>query len=448
MFIGENGILYLIEQVEDYEIDFLKIRLGNLFDVFLQSGFMYTNKNVVNFSYVGVASNANGVICVLPKYLHGLLNNSEAYSRESRKLVQILKQYELNISNANSQHGFYGSSTISETNEIALADFILNDYLRNGIWSYRNKYITTEESNEVLWDYTVDRSTPVISKYPYYFDIYSEAYEKVSNTIISKIHLWAVQYSSERYADLLDVDIFVEGYEAVLLDEVGEADYLIALLNNELRITFNDRNISLLKALTELIKMGSSSVNNDYSLYGKNKFEHIWEDAISYNFKNEYKKYSEHISKPIWRDAETGLITEKHTLAPDVIRWIKDETNSLVLIIDAKYYLFRFNTINIKAENNPGVSDIVKQYFYELVLNRPSSSAPWLKFETTFINILMYPGTDAEKSPIENIGSVSLDNSGIKKPILNFHINPHIIFENYIKRKPFSDPEIAQLYHY
>jgi hypothetical protein len=445
MYTADNGIEFFFEQVEEYALEVILARLGPLYNIFLQAGFCSVKNKLVKFSYVGIASNSSTVICILPKYMFREVTKKQDYRVEAGSLIKVLKQYNLNTSTFADRMEFYDDSTVSETNEVALADFLLLDYLNNGIWSYQNKYISADDTNEILWDYTVDQSIPVISKYPYYFEVFSQSNEKISNTIVSRIHQWGIQYSAYRYADILDLQINVDSLESINIEDLGDREFLIDMLSKELRVTFNDRDILLLKTLIELIRVGTTNNKQDYSLYGKNKFEHIWEDALSYNFKNEYKNFAKYISKPEWSDKGSGVITEKNTLRPDVIRWVKDSSRSVVLIIDAKYYLFEFNEIDKNAENNPGVGDIVKQYFYELVLNRPTSSAPWLEFNTTYVNILMYPGQNYKGRLMEHIGSVSLDNSVTNKPIYNFHLNPFIIFENYIKRTPFSDFQIAEL---
>lgn len=445
MQIEENGIVYLFEQVEDYSLEYIKSKLGMLFDTFLQSGFLSVKNDFVRFSYVGIAANADNVICILPKYMSRKTTYGAPLINKGRTLIKILKQYDINTSYFGNRMEFYDQSSLSETSEIALADFLLKDYLSNGIWSYQNKYIAEDDANEILWDYTVERSQPVISRYPYYFDVFSQGNETLSNTVISRIHKWAISYVASRYSEVLDLEIIFDEIESTDIDELGDQEYLIEIINKELRITFNDRDITLLKSLKELLKSGTSASVQDYTLYGKNKFEHVWEDAVSFNFRNEYREFAGFISKPEWVDSGSGKITEKKTLRPDVIKWIKNDTRSVVLIIDAKYYLFDFNAINQKAENNPGVGDIVKQYFYELVLKRTTSNAEWLKYETSYRNILMYPGRERSAPAMTKIGAVSLENSAIGSPIHNFHLNPYIIFDNYIKQLPLADSTIETL---
>ena len=445
MQIEENGIVYLFEQVGDYNLEYIKSKLGMLFNAFLQSGFFSVKNDFVRFSYVGIAANADNVICILPKYMFRKTSFGETLINEGQTLIKILKQYDINTSYFGNRMEFYDQSSLSETSEIALADFLLKDYLSNGIWSYQNKYIAENDANEILWEYTVERSQPVISRYPYYFDIFSQGNETLSNTVISRIHKWAISYVASRYSEILDFEITFDEIESTDINELGDQEYLIEIINKELRITFNDRDITLLKSLKELLKIGTSASVQDYTLYGKNKFEHVWEDAVSFNFRNEYREFAGFISKPEWVDSGSGKITEKNTLRPDVIKWIKNGTRSVVLIIDAKYYLFDFNAINQKAENNPGVGDIVKQYFYELVLNRATSNAAWLKFQTSYRNILMFPGRERSAPAMTKIGTVSLENSAMEKPIYNFHLNTYIIFDNYIKRQSLPDFMIETL---
>src|SRR5690606_14095270 len=129
------------------------------------------------------------------------------------------------------------------------------------------------------------------------------------------------------------------------------------------------------RALMELIQITHDYTDNEFSLYGHNSFEHIWEDAISFCFGNEYRHYTHYMSKTIWNNGKVSV--EKPTLRPDVIRWFPHAEKPTFLIIDAKYDLIRFDDEQQSLENNPGVGDVVKQYFYEFILDREGTSAPW-----------------------------------------------------------------------
>jgi hypothetical protein len=444
MYQNSNNIIFLFENSEQYSLSYVKKGLGELYGIFLENNYLSLSNDAVRFSYTGIAANRSNLFCILPKYLKGWLNSDIEYINQAKQLIKALKVYQNNIDLDIPDAELINYSSHSINSEIALADFILNDYLQNGLCSFVQKNIVNNSENEILWDYTIENTYPVVSKSPYYFDTYSNENLLLTNNIISKIHNWAINYCKNKYSDLLDIYIDIVDEQLLFLEDIGEKSFLLNAIEKELRITFNDRNISLLKALSELINASGQYGENTYTLYGKNKFEHVWEAAVSFCFKNQYHTFKKHLSPPIWANNSGSIVSEKHTVKPDVIRWIVDGNKSTMLIVDAKYYLFRFDDINKKAENNPGVGDIIKQYFYEFILSRDTSSADWLKFSTEYINMLVFPGMNIENT-MEIIGSVSIESSIKTKPIINVYINPNILFNNYIIHNPFSDREIFEI---
>lgn len=437
-----NNIIFLYELVESYSLAEIKKNMGALFEVFLEAGFLTVRNSQVTFSYIGIAADSTNVICILPKYLKGNLDSPEQFLLKAKQLIKVLKAYQKNVNQNVLGQELTDYSSASVNSEISLADSLLIDYLQNGLWESSQKIIVNDSDNEILWDLTVEKSTPVISGNPHYFELYSLKSEVVTETLIAQIHTWAVSYCTRKYAALLDIDSDFDIWSVSELEDLGEKNYLLSTLERELRVTFDDRRITLLKTLAELINVSGEYGESVYTLYGKNKFEHIWEAAVGYCFRNEYSKYKNYISVPKWVNMDGSIVSEKRTLKPDVIKWILKDGKSYLLIVDAKYYLYRFDDINQKVDNNPGVGDVVKQYFYEFVLSRMTSSAEWLNHDTKYLNVLVFPKQDVTGTTFDISGSVSLDNVVTNKPIVNVYVNPDIIFNKYIEEQAFSDSEV------
>lgn len=439
-----SNITYLFELVENYKLAEIKMKMGALFNVFLEEGFLSIRNSEVTFSYTGIAADSTTVICVLPKYLKGNLQTPEQFLSKARQLIKVLKAYQKNVSQDVLGHDLTDYSSASVNSEISLADFLLIDYLQNGLWDSSQKIIVNDAENEIIWDHTVEKSIPIIADNPYYFDLFSLKSEVVTETLIAQIHMWAVSYCTRKYAALLDIDSDFDSWSVSALEDLGERNYLLSAIEKELRVTFDDRRINLLKTLAELIDASGEYGEKVYTLYGKNKFEHVWETAIGYCFRNQYSEYKKFMSVPKWVNLDGSIVSEKRTLKPDVLKWIFKEEKSYLLIVDAKYYLFRFDDINQKADNNPGVGDVVKQYFYEFVLSRTTSSAEWLNRNTKYLNILVFPKPHVSGPTFEISGSVSLDNAVTKKTIVNVYVNPDIIFNKFIGEQFFSEEEVFE----
>ncbi|GAA3971568.1 LlaJI family restriction endonuclease [Mucilaginibacter dorajii] len=440
----DNGITFLFEQAEQYSLAAIKTSLGILYDFFLENNYLSVSFETVSFSYCGIAANATTLFCILPKYLKNQLNLDREYIAQAKKLIKVLKIYQNNINLDIPDSDLINCSSHAFSSEISLADLILNDYLQNGIWSLIQQNIVPNSDNETLWDYTIENTYPVVTKYPYYFELFSFENQYVSNNIIGKIHRWAINYCADKYSELLDINVDNSDEQSLSLEDIGEKNFLLYTIEKELRITFNDRNIRLLKMLAELINSNGAYGDNVYTLYGKNKFEHVWESGVSFCFQNQYQAYKSYLSTPKWINKDKTIISEKHTVRPDVIRWVKDAQNSIMLIIDAKYYMFKFDDISQRADNNPGVGDIIKQYFYQFILGRTTSGAEWLNYPTSYLNILIFPGLIGSFKLMEFIGSVSIENQAIDKPIYNVYLNPDILFKHYIAQIPFSGNQITE----
>lgn len=445
MYLASNNITFLYELVETYNVVEVKRKMGALYEVFVEAGYLSVNNNAVTFSYTGIAADTVNVICILPKYLKEKLKSEAQFLSKAKQLIKVLKEYQRNVDLDIQGHDFVDYSSNGVNSEISLADFILNDYLRNGLWNVQAKVIINDILNEVLWDYTVENSYPVIANYPYYFDLYSFENRLTSDSILTQIHAWAVSYCTLKYSELLDIITDFNNQDLHVLTHLGEMNLLLNIIEKELRITFDDRRINLLKALAELISASGQYGESVYTLYGKNKFEHIWEAAISFGFKNQYADLKKYISAPKWINELGTIISEKSTVKPDVLRWIRDNEKSFFLIIDAKYYNFKFNDINQKLDNNPGVGDIIKQYFYELILTRHTSSAEWLDYDTEYLNVLVFPGLIDTVKVFEITGAVSIENALINKSIINIYVNPDVLFAHFINQQPFSDIQIFSL---
>lgn len=103
-----------------------------------------------------------GVICILPKYVYHNDVEEKEVIRHGQQLIAVLKTYEHHRLTQIEDVEFFNESTASGTNEIALADFLLDDYLRNGIWIMSSQPINTEAEGQLLWDRTMKQTVPVI----------------------------------------------------------------------------------------------------------------------------------------------------------------------------------------------------------------------------------------------------------------------------------------------
>jgi|GEM_PF-3643187 len=436
-----DNITFFFEQEVSYPLEDVKYLLGSLYEEFLLNKFIYLKQSGIRFNYVGIAANHKQVLCILPKHLHASLQVSDDYVNQARLLIQVLKIYERRIHTDIDSVDFFRHSHASNTNEIAIADYLLNDYIQYGVWIMDQRTITTIGNGEVFWDHTIEQTQPLLGKAPIYYETYHLHTEIVTDSLVSQIHQWALSYSLKRYGILLNLDIGLPREYDMEIECVGSKEFLLAILERQLRITYADRDIRLLRALMELIQITHDYTDSEFSLYGHNSFEHIWEDVISFCFGNEYGRYAHHLSKPTWNNGKVSV--EKQTLRPDVLRWLPHTEKPTFLIIDAKYYLIRFDDEQQSLENNPGVDDVVKQYFYEFILDREGTDAPWKNTDADYLNVLIFPMLSDSVGSFQYLGTVHLSNRASNKPIINIAGNPTLLFERYCTHRTFEEQQLA-----
>ena len=98
--------------------------------------------------------------------------------------------------------------------------------------------------------------------------------------IIIQIHKWAVSYCAEAFAYLHGIANLDFERMNVDLGDVGEAKYLVNVLERELQATFIDEKMVLLRALIALIKKRTDSKLIELDIYGTREFEYIWKKYV------------------------------------------------------------------------------------------------------------------------------------------------------------------------
>src|ERR1700733_6173076 len=124
MYQNSNNITFLFEQSEQYTLTYIKKRLGDLYEVFLENNYLSVTNGAVKFSYTGIAAQAANLFCILPKYLKGQLNTDKGYISQARQLIKVLKVYENNIDLDIPDSELINYSSHAINSEISLADFI------------------------------------------------------------------------------------------------------------------------------------------------------------------------------------------------------------------------------------------------------------------------------------------------------------------------------------
>ena len=178
------------------------------------------------------------------------------------------------------------------------------------------------------------------------------------------------------------------------LDELGDDDYLLYRIEKELNVQFNTRKQEVLKTMVALISNKATVDDVDsFSMFGTNSFNMVWEKVCAEVMDNQLHtklidlslpgklkipaaspckptdELIDIIERPKWmgnKEDESSFEKEaSDTLTPDLISIHNDGTDYSFVIFDAKYYTIQLEEYK-PLRGQPGVSDVTKQYLYQL----------------------------------------------------------------------------------
>lgn len=380
------------------------------------------------FTFVGIIIVEGRVLKCYPKYLYKVDKPTE----ELKQIIKVLQKY-----NAKEQIiRMYNDGGETTFNRLAVMVFLLNDYFENGIYTNTEDVIENNGMGEIYWDRTINGTYPIIKNdRPYYMELQTRRKITDDEDFFKRLHECILAKCSKELkdADLLEL-LDIEGVFLTdeILDELGEDDYIIYRLGKEMNVQFNTRKQIVLKTIDALI-MNKSTIDeaDSFSMFGSNSFNLVWEKVCAevmddslhtpikeLNIENvavpegaTYSVADELISvieKPKWcgRTAdETVFVKEaEKTLTPDLITIYRNGAECDFIIFDAKYYTIQLE-VNKELCGQPGVSDITKQYLYQLAYRKFVEANNINKVKNCF---LMPTEEDGEDGVIKK-GSVRMD---------------------------------------
>ena len=307
------------------------------------------------FNFVGVIVVCGLVVIVYPKYFSTIQDSDIAngnisdFLEKVKQVVQVIRRY--NNEEKNQKISVYADdSSYHDSNFLGLAEFFLQDYFDNGI--YTNEYIILENNGngEIDWNKTITNNAVVIQNgIPIYVDMKTrkrvsnkyDYFKRLHECILTDISKSLCQnFDDMTQFDLAEVlDITTVELSDELIEDFGDDNYIIYMLEKELSQQFQTRKQILLKAMIAYIEnKGTFNDDNTFSFYGTNRFNLIWEkacaDALNNRLDdivkqlknqgfdifvqgiNEDITLKELIDKPYW--SETGEYSRK-TLTPDIV---------------------------------------------------------------------------------------------------------------------------------
>ncbi len=327
--------------------------------------------------FCGVISYDDNIAVFLPRN-HGINEGKEAES--GYYLLQALHKYfqtkESGLNDQENGDHFIGGRAFS------LIVNLFNDYQLNGLYARRVKEHTIN-SGKVNWPRTIARNTPYPSNgKPIYLDLMTSRSRYITNCETAKIHAQVIRELLSHYGFLLlgKQNIIDEELER-LEKPLGEKKQQIKYLERELRLSYSERDIFLIKGLIQYIKDRKGQTSSDI-LIGVRKFHSVWEAMLDECLVGKYV-VNHKLPIPYYQTNNNEFVAvSKKGQRTDTV--IQKGNEKRFAVIDAKYYDAK------SPQTAPGWPDIVKQLFYQQAVSILEGE------DTKISNHFVFPGDLAE----------------------------------------------------
>lgn len=399
------------------------------------------------FDFVGVVVLEKFVFKCYPKYI----SSSKEPMRQLKKVLRVIKKY-----NSKEQliYLFNGEDDNRIFNSLAVSLHLLEEYFICGLYTNQQEVIETNGVGEILWDRTINETFALIqNNQPYYVELRTHSNVDNDGDYFKRLHECILSICSRELKQMGLLDLFdisdVELTDTVLKD-FGDKNYILYRLQNEINIQYVTRKQNLLKTLyTYIVNTKTDENEVSLSLYGTNSFNLVWEGICADNFGSIHNKSLENIEKehylplplveeykayknkklvsiidsPVWHMNTPNAYDDKiDTLKPDLIcSYPCNEDGDFCFgIYDAKYYCINFKKQETgwKVTGQPGVSDVTKQYLYQLAYDDFITKQGFQYVQ----NMFLCPQEDAdqdygyvEMKMMHTIGNRTLQNIAVVK---------------------------------
>ena len=367
--------------------------------------------NAFKFEYVGIIAlqieDNFYIIKCYPKYF-----NKEPSEDDFKQILQVIHKY-----NSKYQINWYDIYDDGEKdfNKLEASLYIINDYLKNGLYSNQNEEIELNGEGEILWDKSINENIAFIqNKKPYYLDLFTRNVIDNENDFFRRLHACVISECIRYLKDIEKAgcdlfklcDVNCDELTDAVIDDFGSTEYILYRLESEIRVQYITQKQNLLKLLHTYIEKKDNIQQNDVncSLFGSANFHCIWEDVCTNVFNDHFKEHfndtsdensnlKKEINKPKWSIGNNKLEADK-TLEPDII--VEEEIGGerYFGIYDAKYYCIEINEVDKKIKYQLSFKDYIKK-----------------QKKIKFIeNILLFPDFFPAKYEVYNIDSfVTID---------------------------------------
>lgn len=334
------------------------------------------------FKYVGVLILDNIVMFIYPKYIP----NEFHIKKDFGQVLKVIKKY-----NAENKTVDYENEENDEIsfNFISLMIHILEDYFENGLYTKIQNILEINGNNEINWDKTINDTYPIIKNdKPYYVYLFTKSKIQDAFDYFRLLHKCIITECSKHLKSVGLLEVFDLPYVELsekILEDFGDTEFIKQKLEKELYLEFNTQKQELLRFLHAYVSQKNVFTNKNFlTLFGTSAYWAIWEEICAKVFSDKlnrkltslnmieplnedyinFDSIYDVIENPKWILNSTIEKSSGGKLKPDIITFYDNN----FIILDAKYYNLIFE-MDKDLKNYPGISDITKQYLYQLCLD-------------------------------------------------------------------------------
>ncbi len=346
------------------------------------------------FPFVGIIIIEGRLLKCYPKYIE----KTDKPIKELKQILKVLQKY-----HAKEQKlPMYDNGEISSSfYRLSAMISLLMDYYENGSYENEEQIIETNGSGEIFWDRTINNSYPMLQQNrPIYIELKTRKRMVNEKEFLKRLYETMLTVCSRELKELGLLEIFdlteVELAENNL-EDLGDVDYLLYRVECEKAVQFQTRKQKVLAIMESLLFYHISLKDSfNFSIYGTNHFQLVWENVCAKVFRNrlhysldrlqkEYgfvlaKEYEAKknetlksiIEKPKWTEyygkIEMISVEAKDTFLPDIVTLRRIGEEIEFFIFDAKYYVTKIQPNQIVGQ--PGIEAVTKQYLYQLAYQK------------------------------------------------------------------------------
>ena len=280
----------------------------------------------------------------IPNYNDKIIQEKE----EKKAILDIIKTISLCKNNGENYKYNYN---YGKNKEIPINSYlwILNDYLKNGLYNTKERHYLKMQNGKINWKRTFNTQPIFSDDEIVYLNPIVELNTK-SDNIITEIHAKCVNICINKIGWIFGNIKKCEGYKQSLSD----ATYL-KILNQELSVSYNDKKKELLNHLIKVIlnksDLDESDLTNSFLV---DNYHYAWERMISKVFGNDNENIKDYFPSIKWNLRYKDYHNPK--MRPDTVI----EKGNVLYILDAKYYKYGV----LEEGSLPGAGDIDKQITY------------------------------------------------------------------------------------